>query len=36
MINLRGIKRVAIIGGGTAGWFAALTLRRIFSPNGLC
>lgn len=33
MINLRGIKRVAIVGGGTAGWFAALTLRRIFSPN---
>lgn len=31
MIDLRQAKRIAIIGGGTAGWFAALTLRRIFS-----
>lgn len=32
MLDLTTPKRVAIIGGGTAGWFAALTLRRIFSP----
>ncbi len=32
MLDLATPKRVAIIGGGTAGWFAALTLRRIFSP----
>ncbi|MEI3854958.1 MULTISPECIES: tryptophan halogenase family protein [unclassified Ensifer] len=32
MLDLSAPKRVAIVGGGTAGWFAALTLRRIFSP----
>ncbi|MDW9652893.1 tryptophan 7-halogenase [Sinorhizobium meliloti] len=32
MLDLATPKRVAIIGGGTAGWFAALSLRRIFSP----
>lgn len=32
MIDLRQAKRIAVIGGGTAGWFAALSLRRIFSP----
>jgi tryptophan halogenase len=32
MLDLTGTKRIAILGGGTAGWFAALTLRRIFSP----
>ena len=31
MLNLRGAKRVVILGGGTAGWFAALSLRKIFS-----
>jgi len=32
LIDLRQAKRIAVIGGGTAGWFAALSLRRIFSP----
>ncbi|WP_313299177.1 tryptophan halogenase family protein [Diaphorobacter sp.] len=31
MLNLRGAKRVVILGGGTAGWYAALALRKIFS-----
>jgi len=33
MLNLRNISRVVVIGGGTAGWFSALTLRRLFAPN---
>ena len=33
MLNLRSAKNIVIVGGGTAGWFAALTLRRIFSGN---
>ncbi|SUU24356.1 tryptophan 7-halogenase [Acinetobacter haemolyticus] len=32
MLNLRGMKRVCVIGGGTAGWFAALHMRQLFSP----
>ena len=32
MLNLRTAKHVIVLGGGTAGWFAALTLRRMFSP----
>lgn len=33
MLDLRQAKRVAVIGGGLTGWFAALMLRRVFSPN---
>lgn len=33
MLDLRHAKRVAVIGGGLTGWFAALMLRRVFSPN---
>lgn len=33
MLDLRRAKRVAVIGGGLTGWFAALMLRRVFSPN---
>ncbi len=33
MLNLRGIKRVAILGGGTAGWFAALEMRKTFGAH---
>ncbi|WP_432729417.1 tryptophan halogenase family protein [Variovorax sp. W6] len=33
MLNLRNISRAVVIGGGTAGWFAALTLRRMFGPQ---
>ena len=32
ILDLRGAKNIVILGGGTAGWFAALTLRRLFSP----
>ncbi len=35
MLNLRNPspQRIVVLGGGTAGWFAAIALRRIFSPN---
>ncbi|MDH1915637.1 tryptophan 7-halogenase [Acinetobacter junii] len=33
MLNLRGMDRVVVVGGGTAGWFAALQLRQVFSPS---
>lgn len=33
MLNLRGMRRVVVVGGGTAGWFAALQLRQVFSPS---
>lgn len=33
MINLRGMNRVVVVGGGTAGWFAALQLRQVFSQS---
>lgn len=33
MLNLRGLNRVVVVGGGTSGWFAALQLRRIFSSS---
>lgn len=33
MLDLRAINRIAVIGGGTAGWLAALTFRRLFSPK---
>lgn len=33
MLNLSRLKRVVVLGGGTAGWFAAITLRRVFSPQ---
>ncbi|MBI0424985.1 tryptophan 7-halogenase [Acinetobacter sp. ACIN00229] len=33
MLNLRNIKTISIIGGGTAGWFAALTMRRLFPSS---
>lgn len=33
MLNLSQAKNIVIVGGGTAGWFAALTMRRIFSPQ---
>lgn len=32
-INLQNAKKVVILGGGTAGWYAALALRQIFSPK---
>lgn len=32
-INLQNAKRIVILGGGTAGWYAALALRQIFSKN---
>lgn len=33
MLDLRQAKNITIIGGGTAGWFAALTLRSIFAAH---
>ena len=35
MLNLRNPspRRFVVLGGGTAGWFAAITLRRIFSSE---
>lgn len=33
MLDLRRAKKIAVVGGGLAGWFAALMLRRVFSPN---
>ncbi|MGI8395913.1 tryptophan halogenase family protein [Agrobacterium deltaense] len=33
MLDLATPKRVAIIGGGIAGWFAALAMRRIFGQT---
>lgn len=31
MIDFRQAKYITIVGGGTAGWFAALTLRKMFA-----
>ncbi|USA55593.1 tryptophan 7-halogenase [Acinetobacter sp. C32I] len=33
MLNLRGLNRIVVVGGGTAGWFAALQLRQVFSSS---
>lgn len=33
MLNFRKAKRLVVLGGGTAGWFAAIAMRRLFSPN---
>ncbi|MBK5416174.1 tryptophan 7-halogenase [Pseudomonas sp. TH31] len=33
MLNVRNIRRLVVVGGGTAGWFAALTLRRLFEKK---
>lgn len=33
MLNLRNSKRICILGGGTAGWFSALFLRKMFNPT---
>jgi tryptophan halogenase len=33
VLNLRHAKHAVVLGGGTAGWFAALTLRRMFGEN---
>lgn len=30
MLNLSNCRRVAVVGGGSAGWFAALELRKLF------
>ncbi|MBJ8506865.1 tryptophan 7-halogenase [Acinetobacter seifertii] len=33
MLNLRSIKTISVVGGGTVGWFAALTMRQLFASN---
>lgn len=33
MLDIRKAEEVNIIGGGTAGWMAALTFRKMFQPN---
>ncbi|RQH09146.1 tryptophan 7-halogenase [Paraburkholderia dinghuensis] len=32
MLDFRKMKNFVVLGGGTAGWFAALELRRMFGP----
>lgn len=33
MLNLRGINQICVLGAGTAGWFTALELRRVFDES---
>ena len=33
LLDLGQAKNLAVIGGGVTGWFAALMLRRVFSPK---
>lgn len=33
MLDLRSVKEIVILGGGTAGWMSALEVRRIFNPQ---
>nr|WP_174505222.1 tryptophan 7-halogenase [Acinetobacter sp. Marseille-Q1620] len=33
MLDLRNAKQITVIGGGAAGWFAALVIRKIFHPG---
>ncbi len=33
MLDVRRVKKIAIIGGGLSGWLSALMLRRVFSAN---
>ncbi|HRM14770.1 MAG TPA: tryptophan 7-halogenase [Acinetobacter parvus] len=33
MLNLRHIKKICVLGAGTAGWFAALELRKSFGSS---
>lgn len=33
MLNIQGIKKVHVLGGGTAGWLAALHLRELFHSS---
>ncbi|MBC5763372.1 tryptophan halogenase family protein [Ramlibacter albus] len=33
MLDLANAKRVVVVGGGTAGWFAALEMRHAFGPQ---
>lgn len=33
MLNLKDIKKICIVGAGTAGWFAALQMRHIFKDS---
>jgi len=33
LLDLRRAKKIAVVGGGLTGWFAALMLLRVFSPK---
>ena len=33
VLDVRRVKKIAIIGGGLSGWLSALMLRRVFSAN---
>lgn len=33
MINIGAFRKICIIGGGTAGWFAALLMHRLFNDQ---
>lgn len=33
MVNIGALRKICIVGGGTAGWFAALHMRKIFNDQ---
>jgi hypothetical protein len=33
MLNLRDVNRLAVVGGGTAGWLASFFMKEMFFPR---